>query len=51
MSNAEAKIQADIVRWARDAAPHAVIFAVPNDVLSQASSGKAQMDGRVGRSA
>jgi hypothetical protein len=31
MRNDEAKIQADIVRWARDAAPHAVIFAVPND--------------------
>lgn len=31
MGNLEARVQAQIVAWAREAAPHAVVFAVPND--------------------
>ena len=33
MKNAEAKIQADVVRWIRAAAPDTVLFAVLNDGL------------------
>ena len=48
MSNAEARIQASIVEWARAAAPQAVVFAVIQDGLCTKREGaKAKWMGRL----